>query len=132
MRSAIGGHARDYVRGMWLMLQQEKADDYVLATGRATSVRQFAEWAFEDVGIGLEWTGRGVDEKGRDARTGKVVVEVDPRYFRPTEADLLLGDPTKAYEKLGWTREISVRALIAEMVREDIRGMQIAPALVDA
>ena len=126
------GHARDYVRGMWLMLQQEKADDYVLATGRATSVRQFAEWAFEDVGIAVEWTGQGVDEKARDARTGRVVIEVDPRYFRPTEADLLLGDPTKAYEKLGWTHEISVRALIAEMVREDIRGMQVAPALVDA
>jgi GDPmannose 4,6-dehydratase len=126
------GHARDYVRGMWLMLQQEKADDYVLATGRATSVRQFAEWAFEDVGVVLEWTGCGVDEKGRDARTGKVVIEVDPRYFRPTEADLLLGDPAKAYENLGWTHEISVRALIAEMVREDIRGMQIAPAMVDA
>ncbi|WP_299725428.1 GDP-mannose 4,6-dehydratase [Devosia sp.] len=126
------GHARDYVRGMWLMLQQEKGDDYVLATGRATSVRQFAEWAFENVGMALEWTGCGADEKGRDARTGKVVVEVDPRYFRPTEADLLLGDPAKAYEKLGWTHEISVRALIAEMVREDLRGVQVAPAMVDA
>ncbi|WP_354039702.1 GDP-mannose 4,6-dehydratase [Devosia sp. UYZn731] len=126
------GHARDYVRGMWLMLQQETGDDYVLATGRATSVRQFAEWAFEDVGMALEWTGCGADEKGRDARTGKVVVEVDPRYFRPTEADLLLGDPAKAYEKLGWTHEISVRALIAEMVREDLRGVQLAPAMVDA
>ncbi|MDB5528494.1 MAG: gmd 1 [Devosia sp.] len=123
------GHARDYVRGMWLMLQQEKADDYVLATGRTTSVRQFAELAFEDVGIAVEWTGQGVDEKGRDTRTGRVVIEVDPRYFRPTEADLLLGDPAKAYEKLGWTHEISVRALIAEMVREDLRGMQTAPAM---
>jgi GDPmannose 4,6-dehydratase len=123
------GHARDYVRGMWLMLQQETADDYVLATGRATSVRQFAEWAFEAAGVTLEWTGCGADEKGHDASTGRVVIEVDPRYFRPTEADLLLGDPTKAYEKLGWTHETSVRALIAEMVREDLRLMQTAPAL---
>ncbi|HIK65321.1 MAG TPA: GDP-mannose 4,6-dehydratase, partial [Henriciella marina] len=90
------GHAREYVRGMWLMLQQDKADDYVLATGETTHVRQFVEWAFEDVGIKLEWKGKGVDEKGYCSETGKCLIEVDPRYFRPTEVELLLGDPAKA------------------------------------
>lgn len=118
------GHAREYVRGMWLMLQQDRADDYVLATGETTPVRTFVEWAFADVGINLEWRGSGVDEKGHDAATGRCLVEVDPRYFRPTEVDLLLGDPTKAFEKLGWKNEISVRELASEMVREDIKVMQ--------
>ena len=117
---------------MWLMLQQPKGDDYVLATGRTTAVRQFAEWAFEAVGINLEWDGAGVHEKARDGRTGRVVIEVDPRYFRLTEADLLLGDPTKARERLGWTHETSVRELAVEMVREDIKSMQPARTMSEA
>ncbi|NKM70176.1 GDP-mannose 4,6-dehydratase [Rhizobium laguerreae] len=115
------GHAREYVEGMWRMLQQDKPDDYVLATGETTSVRQFVEWAFADVGITLEWKGSGVDEKGYDAASGVCLVEIDPRYFRPTEVDLLLGDPTKARQKLGWQHKIAVRELAAEMVREDVK-----------
>jgi GDPmannose 4,6-dehydratase len=115
------GHAREYVEGMWRMLQQDKPDDYVLATGETTSVRQFVEWAFADVGIALEWKGSGVDEKGYDSASGACLVEIDPRYFRPTEVDLLLGDPTKARQKLGWHHKTSVRELAAEMVREDVK-----------
>jgi GDPmannose 4,6-dehydratase len=126
------GHAREYVRGMWLMLQQDKADDYVLATGETTEVRQFITWAFEDVGIHLEWKGTGVEEKGYDQLTGKAVVEIDPRYFRPTEVDLLLGDPTKAQEKLGWKHETSVRDLCREMVNEDLKVMQTATVMKEA
>jgi GDPmannose 4,6-dehydratase len=121
------GHAREYVRGMWLMLQQDEADDYVLATGVTTSVRTFVEWAFEDVGIALRWEGEGVDEKGYCKETGKCLVEVDPRYFRPTEVDLLIGDPTKAREKLGWTHETSPRDLAREMVEADLEVMKTAP-----
>lgn len=120
------GHAAEYVRGMWLMLQQDQTDDYVLATGETTPVRDFVQWAFEDVGVTLEWRGEGVDEKGYCTRTGTCLVEVDPRYFRPTEVDLLIGDPTKAREKLGWSHETPVRELCREMVREDVR--QLAPA----
>jgi len=120
------GHAREYVRGMWLMMQQDEPDDYVLATGVATSVRSFAEWAFEDVGMPISWRGAGVDEKGYDAR-GICRIEVDPRYFRPTEVDLLLGDPGKARQKLGWQHETSVRDLAREMVREDLEVMKQAP-----
>lgn len=118
------GHAREYVEGMWLMLQQDTPDDYVLATGETTSVRTFVEWVFEDVGFKLEWQGSGIDEKGIDATTGKVLVEVDPRYFRPTEVDLLIGDPTKAHTKLGWRHKTSVRDLAHEMVREDLKVME--------
>ncbi|WP_173423959.1 GDP-mannose 4,6-dehydratase [Ensifer adhaerens] len=118
------GHAREYVRGMWLMLQQDKADDYVLATGKTTEVRTFVEWAFADVGITLRWQGHGVEETGIDDATGRVLVEVDPRYFRPTEVDLLIGDPTKALEKLGWSHEIGVRDLVREMVEHDLREME--------
>lgn len=118
------GHAREYVRGMWLMLQQDKADDYVLATGKTTEVRTFVEWAFADVGITLRWQGHGVEETGIDDATGKVLVEVDPRYFRPTEVDLLIGDPSKALEKLGWSHEIGVRDLVREMVEHDLREME--------
>ncbi|MGA0608300.1 GDP-mannose 4,6-dehydratase [Phenylobacterium sp. VNQ135] len=121
------GHAREYVRGMWLMLQQEQGDDYVLATGVTTTVRQFVEWAFEDAGVPLRWEGEGVDEKGYDARTGACLVEIDPRYFRPTEVDLLIGDATKAKEKLGWTHETSARELAREMVREDLKTMLSEP-----
>ncbi|MFN3548831.1 MAG: GDP-mannose 4,6-dehydratase [Mesorhizobium sp.] len=126
------GHAREYVRGMWLMMQQDEPDDYVLATGETTQVRQFVEWAFEDVGIRLEWRGAGVDEKGYDTLSGKCIVEVDPRYFRPTEVDLLIGDPRKAHEKLGWRHETSVRDLCREMVNEDLKVMQTATVMKDA
>ena len=123
------GHAREYVRGMWLMLQQEEPDDYVLATGVATSVRTFAEWAFEDAGFELEWRGQGIDEKGYDRASQQCLVEVDPRYFRPTEVELLLGDPGKAHQKLGWRHETSARELAREMVREDLEVMRSAPML---
>ena len=125
------GHAREYVRGMWLMMQQEQHDDYVLATGVTTTVRQFVEWAFEDVGITLEWRGEGIDEKGY-AADGRCLVEVDARYFRPTEVELLLGDATKAHEKLGWKHETSVRELAREMVQADLLVMQSAQVMKEA
>lgn len=118
------GHAREYVRGMWLMCQQDTPDDYVLATGVTTPVRKFVEWAFEESGTTIEWVGAGVGEKGIDSATGKCIVAVDPRYFRPTEVDLLLGDPTKARRVLGWEHETSVRDLAREMVREDLKVME--------
>jgi GDPmannose 4,6-dehydratase len=114
------GHAREYVRGMWLMLQQEEAADYVLATGETTLVRDFVAKAFSEVGITINWSGAGIDEKGICAETGKVLVEVDPRYFRPTEVELLIGDPTKAKEKLGWVHETKWEQLCAEMVAADM------------
>ena len=126
------GHAREYVRGMWLIVQQNEADDYVLATGVTTEVRQFATWAFEDVGIRLEWRGVGIEEKGYDTLTGKAVVEVDARYFRPTEVDALIGNPSKAHLKLGWKHETSVRDLCREMVNEDLKVMQNAQVMNDA
>jgi GDPmannose 4,6-dehydratase len=118
------GHAREYVRGMWLMVQQDEPDDYVLATGITTSVRTFVEWAFSEVGIPIEWSGSGPTEKGAHASTGEVIVEVDPRYFRPTEVDLLIGDASKAHRRLGWRHETSVRDLAREMVREDLKIMK--------
>ena len=121
------GHAREYVRGMWMILQQETPDDYVLATGETTPVRTFVEWAFEDVGITLRWEGEGVDEKGYCDKTGDCLVEVDPRYFRPTEVDLLIGDPAKAKEKLGWSHDTSPRDLAREMVQADLEVMKSAP-----
>jgi GDPmannose 4,6-dehydratase len=114
------GHARDYVEGMWLMMQQDEADDYVLATGETTRVRTFVEWAFADAGFELTWTGEGVDEKGYCAKTGRCLVEVDPRYFRPTEVELLLGNPAKAKEKLGWTPDVSFEQLVIMMVDADL------------
>jgi GDPmannose 4,6-dehydratase len=120
------GHAKDYIEAMWLMLQQDKADDYVLATGITTQVRQFVTWAFEDIGIHLEWRGKGVEERGHDKSSGKVIVEVDPRYFRPTEVDLLIGDASKANQKLGWRPETSVRDLCREMVTADLEVMRTA------
>ena len=120
------GHAREYVRGMWLMMQQEQPDDYVLATGQTTLVRTFVEWAFSDVGIKLEWQGVGVEEKGYCASTGRCLVEIDPRYFRPTEVELLIGDPAKAKQKLGWVHETSVRDLAREMVMADLEIMKSA------
>lgn len=121
------GHAREYVRGMWMMLQQDEPGDYVLATGQKTSVRRFIEWVFEDAGFAIEWRGEGVDEKGYDRRTGALLIEIDARYFRPTEVDLLLGDSSKAYEKLGWRHETDVRALAREMLEEDLKVMRDAP-----
>ena len=115
------GHARDYVEGMWRILQQDEADDYVLATGETHSVREFVELAFGHVGRGIEWRGEGVDEEGICQKTGKVVVRIDPRYFRPTEVDLLLGDPSKAREKLGWTHTTAFCDLVREMVESDMR-----------
>lgn len=126
------GHARDYVRGMWQMLQQEVSDDYVPATGVTTTVRQFVEWVFAEVGIELEWRGQGVGEKGHDGRTGASLVEVDQRYLRPTEVDLLLRDASKARQQLGWSAEVPVRDLVREMVREDLVGMQTDNVGVDA
>jgi GDPmannose 4,6-dehydratase len=117
------GHAREYVRGMWLMLQQDQPDDYVLATGETHTVRSFVEKSFNKVGIAIEWRGAGVDEKGFDPSTGQCVVEIDPRYFRPTEVDLLIGNPTKAHTQLGWKHETTLDQLVTEMVREDLKVM---------
>ncbi len=114
------GNARDYVEGMWRILQQETPDDYVLATGEMHSVREFIELAFQHVDRAITWRGEGVDEQGLDAKTGEVLVEVDPRYFRPTEVELLLGDPSKAREKLGWTHKTPFRELVREMVTSDL------------
>lgn len=114
------GHARDYVRGMWQMLQQERPDDYVLATGQAHSVRDFVELAFRELGRTIEWRGDGPHEQGLDAATGRLLIEIDPRYFRPTEVPALQGDPRKAQERLGWRPEIGFEALVKEMVQADL------------
>lgn len=118
------GHARDYVEMQWLMLQQEIPEDFVIATGVQYSVRDFVNAAAEELGIHIRWEGRGVEERGIDAKSGKVIVAVDPRYFRPTEVETLLGDPTRAREKLGWTPRISFEVLVAEMVRADLRDAE--------
>ena len=115
------GHARDYVEGMWRILQQPEADDYVLATGETHSVREFVELAFAHIGRPIEWQGTGVSEVGREKATGTVRVSIDPRYFRPTEVDLLLGDPTKARTKLGWRHTTGFLDLVHEMVDADVR-----------
>ena len=114
------GHARDYVEMQWLMLQQEQPEDFVIATGVQYSVRDFVNAAAEELGIQIRWEGQGIDEKGYDP-SGKCIVAVDPRYFRPAEVETLLGDPTKAKEKLGWTPTISFSELVAEMAREDLK-----------
>jgi GDPmannose 4,6-dehydratase len=114
------GHARDYVEGMWRILQQDAPDDYVLATGETHSVREFVEKAFAQIGVTIAWEGAGVEEKGLDARSGRILVQVDPRYFRPTEVDLLVGDPSKARSKLGWQHKVSFEWLVAEMVAADL------------
>jgi GDPmannose 4,6-dehydratase len=114
------GHARDYVEGMWRIVQHDTAEDWVLATGRTTSVRHFVELAFAEVGRQLVWKGEGVDETGVDAKTGQVLVAIDPRYFRPTEVDLLLGDPSKAKQQLGWEATTSMEQLVKEMVASDL------------
>lgn len=114
------GHAKDYVEGMWRMLQQDVADDYVLATGVTTSVRDFVSMAFNEVGIEIEWSGEGVEEKGRNKESGEVVVEIDPKYFRPTEVDLLIGDPTKAKTELGWEPKHDLQSLVKDMMSADM------------
>ena len=117
------GHAQDYVEMQWLMLQQEVPEDYVIATGEQHSVRDFVDAAAQELGINIRWEGSGVDEKGYDDR-GRAIVEVDPRYFRPCEVETLLGDPTKAREKLGWTPKITFKDLVSEMVREDLKDAE--------
>jgi GDPmannose 4,6-dehydratase len=119
------GHARDYVEGMWLIVQQEEPDDYVLATGEAHSVREFVEKAFSHVGRTIVWKGTGVEEKGIDQHSSKVLVEIDPRYFRPTEVDHLIGDPRKAHNKLGWRHRVTFDELVREMVSADLATIRL-------
>ena len=119
------GYAKDYVECMWLILQQEKPDDYVIATGQYHTVREFATLAFKEVGIELRWEGEGVNEKGIDVKTGKVLVEVDPKYFRPAEVDQLLGDPSKAKKVLGWNpQKTSFEELVRIMVQHDMKKVK--------
>ena len=115
------GHSKDYVKAMWLMLQQDEADDYVIATNETRTVREFVEIAFSHVGIEVEWSGTGVDEVGRDKATGKVIVKVNPKFFRPAEVDILLGNPAKAEAKLGWVREIPFSELVKRMIENDMK-----------
>lgn len=125
------GHAKDYVEGMWRMLQQEEADDFVLATGETYAVRHFVNLAFGEVGITLRWEGQGVNEKGINTETNEVLVEVDAKYFRPTEVDLLVGDPSKAKAKLGWEHTYKLEALIKEMVQADVQLFERDKYLLD-
>ncbi len=115
------GHSKDYVRAMWLMLQQEKPDDYVVATGETRTVREFVETAFHHVGMEIVWKGTGVDEIGIDKKSGKTIVKVNPKFFRPAEVEVLLGDPTKVETVLGWKREISFSQLVERMVQRDLQ-----------
>jgi GDPmannose 4,6-dehydratase len=123
------GHARDYVEGMWMIVQGEKPDDYVLATGEAHTVREFVERAFSEIGRKVMWKGKGIHEKGIDEATGKTVVAVDRRYFRPTEVDLLIGDPSKVHAKLGWKHRLSFPQLVKEMVSADLEAVDRTRAL---
>ena len=116
------GHAKDFVYAQWLMLQQDEPQDYVIATGETHTVREFVELSFKEIDIDIEWQDVGVNEKGIDASTGKILVEVDEKYFRPAEVELLLGDPTKAEKELGWKRKVSFQELVAEMVRYDLEN----------
>ena len=114
------GHARDFVEGMWMMLRQPEPGDYVLATGQTHSVREFVETAFAEIGIAVEWRGRGLEEEGIDAGTGRVLVKVDPRYFRPADDSLLCGDAAKACAQFGWRPRVGFEALVKEMVAADV------------
>ena len=114
------GHSQDYVKAMWLMLQQDEPDDYVVATGVTRTVREFVEIAFKKVGIDIVFEGTGVDEVGKDKATGKVLVKVNPKFFRPAEVELLIGSPKKAEEKLGWKREISFDDMVERMINKDL------------
>jgi GDPmannose 4,6-dehydratase len=118
------GHARDYVEGMWLMLQQEEPDDYVLATGESHTVREFVELAFAEIGRSVVWSGKGVEEKGLCAKSGQTLVSVDPRYFRPTEVNHLQGDPAKAHQRLGWRHKTGFADLVKEMVAADLETVR--------
>ena len=125
------GHAKDYVEGMWRVLQQDKPEDFVLATGVTTSIRDFCNMAFKELDIDLTWQGKGLEEKGIDSKTGKVLVEVDPRYFRPAEVDLLLGDSAKARQKLGWEPKYDLKTMVKEMVARDLEEAKKAKVLKD-
>ena len=114
------GYAKDYIEAMWLILQQDQPDDFVIATGETHSVREFCDEAFKELGITLEWRGSGVDEKGIDSKTGRVLIEVDPKYFRPTDVELLIGDASKAREKLGWEPRVTFKELVRIMARADL------------
>ena len=117
------GHARDYVEGMWLMLQQDQPDDYILATGHAYSVRQLIEYAFDEINIEIEWEGEGVQECGRNSKTGDVLIRVNPKFFRPHDVNYLCGDSGKAQNILGWQHKTSFQDLVREMVQADIRRL---------
>ncbi|MBF0107957.1 MAG: GDP-mannose 4,6-dehydratase [Magnetococcales bacterium] len=125
------GHARDYVEMQWLMLQQEHPDDYVIATGQQHSVREFVEAVADALGMTILWRGKGVDEVGIERETGRIIVRIDPRYFRPTEVECLLGDATKAREKLGWTPRITFRELVREMVEQDMKKARLEKLLLE-
>jgi len=118
------GYAKDYVKMMWMMLQHDTPEDFVIATGETHTVREFVEAAFSHVDVEIKWQGEGVDEKGIDKETGKVLVEVDPKYFRPTEVDLLIGDPSKAKEELGWEPEVKFKELVQLMVQSDLEAIE--------
>ena len=115
------GHAKDYVEAMWLMLQKEEPEDYVIATGETHTVREFVELAFEEVGISIEWKGKGEDEIGMNSETGDEIIKINPRYYRPAEVEVLLGDPSKAEKELGWERKISFKELVSGMVSYDLK-----------
>ena len=117
------GHAKDYVEGMWKILQHDQAEDFVLATGKSFTVREFCEIAFKEIDISLEWVGEGINEIGKDNKSGRVLVQIDNRYFRPTEVDYLQGDASKAKDKLNWTPKISLKSMISEMVQNDIESL---------
>jgi GDPmannose 4,6-dehydratase len=116
------GHAKDFVEGMWMILQQRKPDDFVLATGKTHSVREFVEIAFNEVGIKIKWEGKGINEVGKDQKTQKILIRVDKKYFRPTEVDILHGDYTKAKENLGWNPKISFQELVKEMIKCELKN----------